>query len=1144
MLKVADDFQYSINIAYDLNDDKKLKNFIPTTSSIDFIEDVLLSTRRGSTKRARILIGAYGRGKSHIVLALLSLLQGKPLDAFAKAKSRFLEKKVFQTGDYAKNMLPVVISGSYESMTQAFLQSLHQTLRRNNLADVMSETNYSAALDTIQMWREKYKATFDALEKKVGDIKQYLSRLEGFDYEAYKSFCALYPSLTSGGEFNPFISSDVAEIYKNCSHALKSRGYSGIFVVYDEFSKYLESSITNTHTSDTKMLQDFAEMCNRSGDDELHLLLISHKEIANYIDKLPKQKTDGWRGISERFEHIHLNDTFSETYEIISQAIEKDEGLWKKFCEKYKDALDEETKECYPLHKVSKYILPRLSEKIAQNERTLFTFLSAQGKATLSEFLQNYDDESFRLLTPDVIYDYFEPILKKDFSFENHGVYTLTEKILAGLEKNEGEENSEIGENGENGEKELEEKIIKTISLICMLEQYEKLPPTYDTILDIFSLDYPREAIKNAISDLVEKKFVVYLRRSNSYLKLKEASGVNIKQEIADEIERCKSSFSLSSALNRLQANRFFYPYRYNDEKEMTRFALFSFAESFDECEEIAGENKADCYVFALLKHTKDEVAEFSKHCKSAIFVIATEKPFSENLPDGEKQPLAVAAAVEAVEELEKKAKECGDTILADEYEIIYDDVREMGNEFIERYTHPEKQCAEYLYAGETVPIRRKAELSDKLSDMCFALYPKTPVINNEVINKNEITSQVFSSRNKIISALLRRDIEENLGLLANGQDVSIMRSMLLRPHILSGETLTLHTGDDLLDNMLGVIEAFFVSCAQNPRKMSELYDELTGEERKIGLRRGVIPIYLAVVFHIYRKSIVIKCDGEEKPLSLETLLALDKSPEAFEMSLFEWDGEKEAILSELKRVFADYIVKSEAEASEVEYVYKAVLRYYLSLPKCVKELYTENSERSTEKKYADFVALCKKNVGCEEFLFSALPSILSVDEISKARNFFDTRLEALEEELFSEILRIFGGNIKEWTYAEKWESKECPHSSKESRLFSLFLSYSHEEIDKNEFIRSLVFTSTALDLEYLDEKSIDSFKKCIEMFKNTVETSVNASDNDIKLETAPLSPRSKLLFNKISDALDTFAESLSVAEKRQVLINALHELC
>ena len=34
------------------------------------------------------------------------------------------------------------------------------------------------------------------------------------------------------------------------------------------------------------MLQDFAEKCSRSGSLQLHLMLISHKEISNYIDKL------------------------------------------------------------------------------------------------------------------------------------------------------------------------------------------------------------------------------------------------------------------------------------------------------------------------------------------------------------------------------------------------------------------------------------------------------------------------------------------------------------------------------------------------------------------------------------------------------------------------------------------------------------------------------------------------------------------------------------------------------------------------------------------------------------------------------------------------------------------------------------------
>lgn len=68
MISVATGFQSSVNIAYDMNDDSKLKNYIPTKSALSLLEDILLSTAQNSTDRARILIGAYGKGKSHIVL--------------------------------------------------------------------------------------------------------------------------------------------------------------------------------------------------------------------------------------------------------------------------------------------------------------------------------------------------------------------------------------------------------------------------------------------------------------------------------------------------------------------------------------------------------------------------------------------------------------------------------------------------------------------------------------------------------------------------------------------------------------------------------------------------------------------------------------------------------------------------------------------------------------------------------------------------------------------------------------------------------------------------------------------------------------------------------------------------------------------
>ena len=56
MITVTSGFQYSVNIGYDLNSDDKLKNFIPTKSALELMEDVLLSTNPTSNERARVLV--------------------------------------------------------------------------------------------------------------------------------------------------------------------------------------------------------------------------------------------------------------------------------------------------------------------------------------------------------------------------------------------------------------------------------------------------------------------------------------------------------------------------------------------------------------------------------------------------------------------------------------------------------------------------------------------------------------------------------------------------------------------------------------------------------------------------------------------------------------------------------------------------------------------------------------------------------------------------------------------------------------------------------------------------------------------------------------------------------------------------------
>ena len=156
---------------------------------------------------------------------------------------------------------------------------------------------------------------------------------------------------------------------------------------------------------------------------------------------------------------------------------------------------------------------------------------------------------------------------------------------------------------------------------------------------------------------------------------------------------------------------------------------------------------------------------------------------------------------------------------------------------------------ARYIHYGEERYIGRKAALTGLLSDICDEVFSQTPIINNEAINKDDITSIAYNSRSKIISGLLRNELEKGLGLTGSGQEVSIMRSTLIRTGVLVEESgctkINLCPDDPYLENALATIVDFIREARQNGQmNFGELYRRLTGAEYHIGMRKGLIPIY------------------------------------------------------------------------------------------------------------------------------------------------------------------------------------------------------------------------------------------------------------------------------------------------------------
>lgn len=1190
------DFQYSVNIDFDLNSEEKIKGYIPTIGGLNIIEDVMLSTVPTSKDRARLFVGAYGKGKSHLVLTILSLLSKKKKSLFSavlnKAKENNKEFYNFLV-DYIesdKKILPVVIQGSSSDTTQTFLLSLKNALKANNLESILPDSYFSCAIDTIKTWEEKYVSTYKEFVSRITDnVDSFIERLSRYDDEAYQLFVKLYPDLTSGSEFAPTKGLDVVKVYEDVAKKIRKCGYNGIYVVYDEFSKFLENSIGKTSAMEIKMIQDFAELCNRSGDNQLHLLLISHKHIQNYISQLPKEKVDAWKAVSERFKTVEIHNNFTQTYEIVSSVIQKDEKWFETYVVEHRDDYTMLAESCskigvlsdlphevankliysaYPLDTSSLFILPRISELVAQNERTIFTFLASNQKNSLTDFINNTDEE-FPLITPDYIYDYFEQLFRNEnYNSQTYKIYNACRTALSKLE---------IKTNNR-----LAYRILKTVALISILsQQSNKLTPTIETITNIYlPLEKNMDSINVAFKELKQYGAITMLDYNN-FITINKGSQYDIQMLIENVMGKHKATLEPKVELNELIKDIYLYPARYNDENAIVRYFKTEFITD-DEIFEVDNWEKkissinADGVVYLILENGNISKPALKEKLESIgnprIVFVKLNKKMGIN---------KALLKLKALNVIYNTATDNEKVLIKEEINVYKEDSKLIVNEFVDAYLRPELQSAIYFNCGQELKkIKRKSSVSQLLSDICEKVFVYTPRINNELINKNNITSPMFNARNKVLNALLQNELKSNLGLTGSGPEINVMRSILFTYGILDERTtqLTLEGLNPNVQLVIDTIKRFFMEGGL----FSDLYNKLTLPEYGIGLKLGVIPVYIAAVLNNYKQHAVItNLNNQELEIKAETLENINKIPSNYKFILENWNESKQNYINDLDLLFRKDIIATEREYNTFDYIVRAMQRWFQKLPKYVKEAdqaYIGNKEfEKLNIKIKKFKNQLKgSDLNSRELLFDKLPEVFGkpiegnlAKEIKKSKEILDGLLEQTCEYLIEDTNKIFKckegatitSTLKDWVESLNNETKTHLFNNRNEQIFAFIENADNDILNLfNKISKHL----TGLRTTDWEDNTITYYLNSLAKFKEEVEQ-VNSDDNSNKenstgeykitfvddegkeeiktLTKTETSHQAKLLNNDILSLFEEFGDAVTTNEKRQVLLEILKDL-
>lgn len=1177
-------FQKSVNLSLDLGDVSRVNRYIPTGSSLAVLKQYLESIAGQSKEHATILIGPYGKGKSHLLLVLLTILQGKQegmgqlLFKIKKADeqcSEMIQKCYREHGPF----LPVLVSGSGSDLNQSFLYALKEALERENMADIAPKSNYSEALKVLRQWKQSYPKVYRRwqtyLEEKGLTPENMEKRLDRMEEGAMEVFLECYPRLTAGSRFLPMVQSDALKIYQEVNRELNARyGYEGMIVVFDEFSKYVEGHGKEHFARDMKVLQDMCELADREGEEKLRLILVAHKSIHAYEKSIDKSVKDAFLGVEGRLKEVRFYVSARNNYELIADTLAKKEPEFSEEFSKYKvrtgfgrtgeqsyglpcfSSLFLEYEEysrvmetgCFPLTPACACILLHISERTAQNERTIFTFLTSREQGSLPRILEEFRGTC---VGADAVYDYFRNLFRENADQPKiHNEWLKAEYAL------------------KRTKQEAEKKIIKAMALIRMVHREEELPVLDDSIR--LSLGMEEEEYKSAMEHLKQEEIVIFRSSLGTYA-FKNNVGVNIEKEIRAEAAKQPAEFPVCRYLQQVSELDYVLPKQHNQEKRMTRYFQYEFlrTEEFLQigtASYLFEEQFADGKILALIdteEIKRDAVEEKTRELQEErIVVLVPEKQFDK------ADSLRRLAAIYALKEQPAFIEE--NKVLLRELELYEEDIIFEVNASLERDFIPGNGGCLVFYRGEQ-PRRfgTDMEFNRFLSEICEDYYRFSPKVNHELLNIQKVSGQYLRARNKVVRGLLQGHAKEYQ--IGTSPECMVYRAAFVGTGILDNA----YERDLGCSRILEEMDRFFLECIGKRKSFLELYQRLQGKD--YGIRRGIMPLFLAQRLGLAEGVPVIYLQQKELEINENILNNVNDFPENYELYFEPESGKKEQYLKELERGWQTEGELCSTKQHRWMLLMGEMQKWYRSLPQYA--MITNNFPPREQRAVRSFRNLLKRSeLNPREFLFERIPALLAEEDGEKEKNLQETAAELLcikelvdvsfshlQRRTAEDIREVFGGKAQEslrgclmsWRQRQGSAGREyiLNKSSHE------FLRYLEETETKDELEIMAQLSRILLDIHMEDwnDDTPEIFRRTLLEIREEVEHLSAHSEGkgqrtiilrdeqgqDIRrsYEADTGDSASSFLKNMIDEAMEDFEDTLETSQKVAVLVEVLQEL-
>ena len=824
-------FRRSVHLERDFYTENALDGYVLTATARETLSRIASTLENKAASKAWSLTGPYGSGKSAFALFAAKLL-GDPnapttrqaFEVLREGDSDLHDRFKSPNGNGKESLsgfCPVLISGERAPLSLGLLRGLQLGL-----------------------------ISFNGIPKKTAPLRKIKTLLEAAEKGTFPH------------------ASEITALFESATNEICESGGSGLLLVVDELGKFLEHATQYPGQGDIFVLQTLAEFADRSTKTPLFLMTILHQAFELYAEHTGKSQQEEWAKVQGRFEDIAFLESTEQGIRLVGTALEKrSDVVGKDILNPALNLglnprqLDENEfihllESCLPLHPTVALLIGPLFRRFAQNERSLFAFLSSSEPNGLQDFLpfQHYNGNYLPTFSLADLYNYLN-------ATQGNRLYiSQTGKKWAEIE-------STINQLSDPSPMVVQ--LIKTIGLLGVAnEPIPNLKASEELLycaLDDNTEEFADE-FKKTLSTLKRRSIITYRSYNNVYA-LWEGSDIDIEVRLRDAAAHVDTKVALATDLSRYMPTRPLVARRHLFQTGTLRhFAVrYTDLENFDaDLREPLGD--ADGLILYALPSSKEEGTQL------------IEKISDRNTANREEVLIAIPRSIgflqDSVTQLahlhwisENTPELGGDAVARRELSArMVEAEREVSDRLTEIFGNNNEGSCTWYHKGQPAGINSPKARNTYLSKICDDVYYKTPLIRNELINRRKISGAATTARKKLIQAMLENGDKKNLNITGYPAEMSIYRSLLWNTGIhrevegVWGFHPPKTPDENRITPTWKAIEDFLEKCEGERQPVEDLYQRL--KKPPLGIREGPLPILLCAVMHYYKKEIALYENG------------------------------------------------------------------------------------------------------------------------------------------------------------------------------------------------------------------------------------------------------------------------------------------